>query len=156
MITRLKAEDVYKRCDPELFTFTTTEEVTEVGGTIGQGRALKALDFGLSIDSDGFNIFALGESGTGKMTTIKTLLKEKAADELTTEDWERVFREAAALGVLQLSLTGGEPLVRKDLAQLIASANKGINPNSLKVGTKLVIPAAPAADRQSSYRRAEH
>jgi pyrroloquinoline quinone biosynthesis protein E len=39
---------------------------------------------------------------------------QKAADELTTEDWNRVFREAGELGVLQLSLTGGEPLVRKD------------------------------------------
>ncbi len=35
-------------------------------------------------------------------------------DELSTEDWARVFREAAELGVLQLALTGGEPLVRKD------------------------------------------
>lgn len=45
----------------------------------------------------------------------------KASEELTTEDWERVFREAAALGVLHLHLTGGEPLVRKDLPKLIAS-----------------------------------
>lgn len=35
-------------------------------------------------------------------------------------------------------------------ATLIASANKGINPNSLKVGTKLVIPAAPAASASPS------
>ena len=48
----------------------------------------------------------------------------KAAEELATEEWERVFGEAAALGVLQLSLTGGEPLVRKDLAELIASGRK--------------------------------
>jgi pyrroloquinoline quinone biosynthesis protein E len=62
----------------------------------------------------------------------------KAADELTTEDWERVFREAAALGVLQLSLTGGEPLVRKDLAGLIAAGHKaGLYVNMITSGVGL-------------------
>ncbi|HVV52044.1 MAG TPA: pyrroloquinoline quinone biosynthesis protein PqqE [Polyangia bacterium] len=42
--------------------------------------------------------------------------------ELATEDWARVFREAAALGVLQVNLTGGEPLVRGDLEALVAAA----------------------------------
>jgi pyrroloquinoline quinone biosynthesis protein E len=42
--------------------------------------------------------------------------------ELATDDWARVFREAAALGVLQLNLTGGEPLVRADLEALVAAA----------------------------------
>jgi pyrroloquinoline quinone biosynthesis protein E len=42
--------------------------------------------------------------------------------ELSTEDWSRVFSEARALGVIQLGLTGGEPLVRKDLEQLAAAA----------------------------------
>jgi pyrroloquinoline quinone biosynthesis protein E len=44
--------------------------------------------------------------------------------ELPTEDWARVFREAAALGVLQLNLTGGEPLVRADLEALVIAARK--------------------------------
>lgn len=39
--------------------------------------------------------------------------------ELDTEAWQRVFREAESLGVVQLHLTGGEPLVRKDLEALI-------------------------------------
>jgi PqqA peptide cyclase len=44
--------------------------------------------------------------------------------ELTTDDWSRVFAEAAALGVLQVNLTGGEPLVRPDLEALVAAARK--------------------------------
>jgi PqqA peptide cyclase len=43
--------------------------------------------------------------------------------ELETGDWRRVFAEAAALGVLQANLTGGEPLVRTDLAELVAAAH---------------------------------
>jgi PqqA peptide cyclase len=42
--------------------------------------------------------------------------------ELSTDDWARVFRQAAALGVLQVNLTGGEPLVRGDLEALVAAA----------------------------------
>jgi PqqA peptide cyclase len=42
--------------------------------------------------------------------------------ELAAEEWARVFREAANLGVLQLGLTGGEPLARRDLPELIAAA----------------------------------
>ncbi len=44
------------------------------------------------------------------------------SEELATSDWLRVFREAAALGVLHLHLTGGEPLARPDLAEMIAGA----------------------------------
>ncbi len=39
-------------------------------------------------------------------------------DELTTEEWARVFREAAELGVLQVHLSGGEPASRRDLTEI--------------------------------------
>jgi PqqA peptide cyclase len=44
------------------------------------------------------------------------------ADELDTATWTRVFREAAALGVLQVHLSGGEPAARRDLVELTAAA----------------------------------
>ena len=47
---------------------------------------------------------------------------EKYRDQLETEHWIRAFREARALGVLQLALTGGEPMLRRDLVQLCAGA----------------------------------
>ncbi len=43
--------------------------------------------------------------------------------ELSTREWKRVFAEAARLGVLHLGLSGGEPLTRHDLAELIATAH---------------------------------
>ncbi|MFN8646896.1 MAG: pyrroloquinoline quinone biosynthesis protein PqqE [Gemmatimonadales bacterium] len=46
----------------------------------------------------------------------------RADAELGTEDWKRVFTQARELGVLQLGLSGGEPLVRKDLEELVAHA----------------------------------
>jgi len=45
-------------------------------------------------------------------------------EELDTETWLRVLREAEDLGVVQLNLTGGEPLVRDDVEALIAEARR--------------------------------
>jgi pyrroloquinoline quinone biosynthesis protein E len=44
------------------------------------------------------------------------------ADELSTEVWSRVFREAAEAGVLQVDFTGGEPLARPDIVDLVRAA----------------------------------
>ena len=50
------------------------------------------------------------------------LALDKRADELDTATWARVFREAAALGVLQVHLSGGEPAARRDLPEIVKSA----------------------------------
>ena len=47
-----------------------------------------------------------------------------AKSELPTTEWIRVFQEAAALGVLHLHLTGGEPAARQDLVELVAAAHQ--------------------------------
>src|SRR5213593_3845298 len=57
--------------------------------------------------------------------------------ELDTETWLRVFREAEALGVVQLNLTGGEPLVRDDLEALIEGARR------LDLYTNLITSGVP-------------
>lgn len=45
-------------------------------------------------------------------------------DELCTDDWLQVLTQARALGALQLGLSGGEPLLRKDLLEIITHAHK--------------------------------
>src|SRR5438552_6704088 len=51
------------------------------------------------------------------------LALESRADELDTVTWARVFREAAALGVLQVHLSGGEPGARRDLVGITKAAH---------------------------------
>ncbi len=46
------------------------------------------------------------------------------ADELDAATWARVFHEAAALGVLQVHLSGGEPAARRDLVEIVAAARQ--------------------------------
>lgn len=59
-------------------------------------------------------------------------------DEMDTEQWCRVFREAGVLGVHQIHFTGGEPLSRLDLTQLIAQARRaGLYVNLITSGIGL-------------------
>src|ERR687884_343569 len=63
---------------------------------------------------------------------------ERYRDELETEHWVRVFREARAMGVLQLALTGGEPMLRRDLDELVAAARAaGLYSTLVTAGTRL-------------------
>ncbi len=61
---------------------------------------------------------------------------ERAAGELSEQDWRRVLAEAAALGVLQVHFSGGEPMARRDLLGLIGAANElGLYSNLITSGT---------------------
>jgi len=61
---------------------------------------------------------------------------ERAAGELPEQDWRRVLGEAAALGVLQVHFSGGEPMARRDLAALIGVASGlGLYSNLITSGT---------------------
>jgi len=54
---------------------------------VGHGRAKEALDFGLSMPSIGFNVFAMGEHGIGRQTLIKQLLTNLAQEQATPAEW---------------------------------------------------------------------
>jgi pyrroloquinoline quinone biosynthesis protein E len=47
----------------------------------------------------------------------------RSQSELSTDDWKRVFTQARELGALQLGLSGGEPLIRRDLEELVVHAH---------------------------------
>jgi pyrroloquinoline quinone biosynthesis protein E len=60
------------------------------------------------------------------------------SDELSTETWSRVFHEAAQSGVLQADLTGGEPLARPDILELVRAARRaGLYVNLITSGMPL-------------------
>ncbi len=63
------------QCRPDDLGFETTDEIPCCKDIIGQDRALAAITLGLEIPSPGYNIFVSGLTGTGKSTTIKSLLE---------------------------------------------------------------------------------
>ena len=70
-----------------------------------------------------------------------------ARDELDTSTWKRVLAQAAALGVIQVHFSGGEPLVRHDLDELIAQAR------SLDLYTHLISSGLGADDQRLARLR---
>ncbi len=63
---------------------------------------------------------------------------EGRAGELETADWARVFRQAAGLGILQLHLSGGEPMSRRDIVEIVAAArDAGLYSNLITSGIGL-------------------
>jgi lon-related putative ATP-dependent protease len=75
------AEQLRWECDVTAFDFTCTGDIAPLREFIGQDRAIRALEFGLSIDHDGYNIYVAGLTGTGKTSAVKThitkILKEE-------------------------------------------------------------------------------
>ncbi|HEU5277142.1 MAG TPA: pyrroloquinoline quinone biosynthesis protein PqqE [Xanthobacteraceae bacterium] len=66
------------------------------------------------------------------------LALDPRGDELDAPTWARVFREAAALGVLQVHLSGGEPASRRDLVEIAAAAHDaGLYTNLITSGVGL-------------------
>ena len=86
MIDALPADALRKRFDPSDFGFETTDDLPGETEVVGQDRAVEALDFGMSIDAEGYNVFALGPPGTGRRQLVQHLLEEQAAGEETPPD----------------------------------------------------------------------
>jgi PqqA peptide cyclase len=74
-------------------------------------------------------------------------------NELSTETWIDVFQQAAALGVLQVDLTGGEPVARVDLVELVSAAREsGLYVNLITSGIGL----SPEKLEQLAHARLDH
>ncbi len=79
----LKSDAVYHACDPDTFSFDTTAELeplAEMSEALGQPRAVDSLHFGTGMQHLGYNIYALGQPGTGRHTMVKQILDEKSKD----------------------------------------------------------------------------
>jgi len=87
----LEPEELTHRCDPSQFHFETTEEIPSLEGTIGQERAINAIEFGLGIETHGFNLFVAGQPGTGKNTSVREFVDRRAKAERTPHDWAYVY-----------------------------------------------------------------
>ncbi|MFO7678881.1 MAG: ATP-binding protein [Chloroflexota bacterium] len=73
--------------NPSHFPFETTAEIPPTMQIIGQPRGTRAIEFGIGIKSQGYNVFIMGQSGTGRATAIERFLQERTADQPAPTDW---------------------------------------------------------------------
>ncbi|MCS7005944.1 MAG: ATP-binding protein [Thermoleophilia bacterium] len=83
----LPPERLRRRVDPARLGFASTAEVEPLVGTVGQPRALDALEFGLAATTHGFNVFVAGMPGSGRLSTVLDYLQTLAADRPPPPDW---------------------------------------------------------------------
>lgn len=134
MHRKLQAEELKFFCDPLSFEFETTETVAPLEGIVGQERAVRSMEFGLSIKHRGYNIFMTGLTGTGKISYAQSLISRIAAKEEVPDDWCYVNNFESPGHPVALRLPPGQGYsFKKDMEELVESL-------------KLEIPKAFAAD----------
>src|SRR5512137_2527847 len=127
MIRKLEPGDVRRTCDPASLGFESTETLEAPIAIIGQDRALKALQFGLQIQNSGFNIYAAGLPGTGKMTAITAFLERVAKDKEAPDDWCYVHNFDDPYRPKALKLKAGQAVqFQRDMRRLIETAQVDI------------------------------
>ena len=93
----LKADKLRWQCDPKIFKFECTKDLTPQRQFIGQDRALRAFEFGLSMQEQGYNIYVAGPVGGGKTAISKSYIEDYAKERqekgevFYIEDWCYVY-----------------------------------------------------------------
>jgi lon-related putative ATP-dependent protease len=112
--------DIYRACDISAFAFKTTAELPPLTEIIGQPRAVSSVEFGMGIHSDGYNIFAVGPTGTGKASTIHDFLSRQAASRPAPDDWVYVHNFAKPYQPNAIRMPAGKAEeFRKDMEKLV-------------------------------------
>ncbi len=109
------------------FAFDSTDELEETLDIIGQERAVEAVEFGVGIRQDGYNLYALGPTGVGKHDLVEQFLNRRAAGESAPSDWCYVhnFEKANQPRVLELPSGRGNALA-EDTKRLIEEMQAAI------------------------------
>lgn len=120
MISALPISKLFNRCDPSIFSFKTTEELEILDEPFGQKSALEAIDFSANIQQDGYNLFAMGPSGSGKHSTVMNFLQTKVFTKKDFKDWCYVNNFKDPRKPIALDLPKGEaPKFKDDMYDLI-------------------------------------
>ncbi len=88
---RVPVRQLRRECSLASLRFKTTEDLRPLEGTVGQDRAVSAMEFGLGIEAEGYNVFVAGPTGTGRATELRTQLEHVARTRPPARDWCYVF-----------------------------------------------------------------
>ncbi|MFO7703857.1 MAG: AAA family ATPase [Halopseudomonas sp.] len=117
---RLTPEQLTAPIDLDSLGFVTTDELEPFRGILGQDRAVEAMQFGVAMHRPGYNVFVMGDPGTGRFSYVMRYLKAEAKRQITPQDCVYVnnFDEPREPCVLSLS-PGTVSALLADLDKLI-------------------------------------
>ncbi|MGN1310776.1 MAG: Lon protease family protein [Clostridia bacterium] len=110
----LNYKELKNVCNPNMFNFETTAEITDNDLVYGQERGIKALEFGLSINSKGYNLYLEGPAGVGKTMYTKKYVTELASKKKTPDDWCYIYNFNDPNEPIAVSLSAGAGKEFKD------------------------------------------
>jgi lon-related putative ATP-dependent protease len=134
----LSPEDLYHPCDLSELAFTTSADLQPLSASIGQERAMEAIEFGVGMDHEGYNLYLMGSAGLGKHALIESILQERRHAAAAPDDWCYVadFDDPHRPAALRLPPGRGRHL-RGDMRQLVED----------------LLNAIPAAFQSEDYNR---
>lgn len=123
----LDPSQLFTACDAGQLGFDHTDELADVELSIGQERALEAIQFGMDIRCKGYNVFVLGPSGAGRLTVVRQTVDQLAAGQPVASDWCYLnnFEQAAKPHALRLPPGMGKRLYQ-DVEKLIEDLSTAI------------------------------
>lgn len=135
---RLGPEELYHACSLARFGFTSTAELEPLSTTIGQDRALQAIEFGVEMKHGSFNLYVMGSPGLGRHTLVREALQGHAETAPNPSDWCYVgnFQRPHNPQILKVP-AGIARQLRSDLRQLVED----------------LLVAIPAAFQGDEYQR---
>jgi lon-related putative ATP-dependent protease len=124
----LPPEALLTRCTLDHLKFATTAELEDGDEFIHQERPIAAIELGVAMGHAGYNIFALGPSGTGKYTLIKRFVEQRAATQSPPDDWcyAHSFEQPSTPRVLRLPAGKGKEL-QGDMKRLVQDLQAGLS-----------------------------
>ena len=118
---KLKPKALYRVTNPAEIEYDSTAEIDNTEyGAIGQSRALEAIEFGVGMRRENYNLYLAGSKGLGKHAVMQKVLEHYAKDESPPSDWCYVdnYEDFYKPKALQLP-AGMGPKLRSEMAQLI-------------------------------------
>ncbi|WP_345980868.1 ATP-binding protein [Sulfurimonas sp. HSL3-2] len=128
----LDISQLYHACDSSLFSFKNTDELEPLKQPIGQEKAFEAVDFATDIKQNGYNVYAMGPSGSGKFSTIMSYLENKAAGERVPNDWCYVNNFKDSRKPIAIELPAGKAAQFKDDINELIELLKEILPTTFE------------------------
>lgn len=114
MAERLAPEQLRFSCPQAWIPGELSRDIPKATGIVGQERGVRALEFGLGIESPGFNVFVTGLVGTGKMTAVELHLKRISQTGPSPDDLAYVFNFQAPEHPHLLRLRAGAGSILRD------------------------------------------
>lgn len=115
-------------CNPNIFNFEDTSTLSPIDTGIGQDRGIKALEFGLSVDVKGYNLYLEGPDGVGKTMYTKHYLDKISKKKKAPSDWCYIYNFDNPNEPIALPLAAGlGKEFKEDMEQFVKDIKSDIN-----------------------------